>query len=241
MRIYKNAVGAWLKNRQFDQGPRGVPYHALDPRTLERTDPRRRPRMAAIRPEAYIEFIKSAVVLSVRERMHSPKRFVYEVQVEWSNDAVTTSYRGYTDFFDFQCELIRIFPLEGGTVKGVERTLPYLPGRKIFQRRTAALAEKRLPEIDNYVKKLVAMPEHISRCEQVLQFFRSNWQEDRLRRGSFSLPARQPSSTSSNAALLFHDEGAVEYSVKSLSEDAVFRDSSTSPTPSPPPLQDELK
>lgn len=169
--------------------------------------------MASIEPEADIAFIKSAEVLSVRERMHSPKRFVYEVQVEWSNSNRTTCYRGYTDFFDFQCELIGTFPHEGGMVKGVQRTIPYLPGRKIFQRRTAALAEKRLPLINDYVKKLVLMPERVSHSDHVLKFFRSNWQEDRLRHGSFSLPRQ-----SSSSALLFHQEGGVEYQIRKLSE-----------------------
>ena len=167
--------------------------------------------MASIRPVEDRAYIKSAEVLSVRERMHSPKRFVYEVHVEWSNSNATTCYRGYTDFFDFQCELITTFPYEAGAVKGVERTIPYLPGRKLFQRGSSTLAEKRLPQIDDYVKRLVAMPGHISRCDLVLKFFRSNWQEDRLRGGSFS---RQ----SSSSALLFHQEGGVEYSVRSLAE-----------------------
>lgn len=173
--------------------------------------------MASIEPEGDILFIKSAEVLSVRERMHSPKRFVYEVQVEWSNSTSTTCYRGYTEFFDFQCELIGTFPYEGGMVKGVERTIPYLPGRKIFQRRTAALAQKRLPHINDYVKKLVAMPERISQSVHVLKFFRSNWQEDRLRHGSFSLPRQ-----SSSSALMFHQEGAVEYHISKLNENDVI-------------------
>ena len=186
-------------------------------------------QMASIRPEADIVFIKSAEVLSVRERMHSPKRFVYEVQVEWSNSSLTTCYRGYTDFFDLQCDLLTTFPYEGGSVKGVERTIPFLPGRKIFQRRSAALAEKRLPQINDYVKKLIVMPEHVSRSNQVLKFFRSNWQEDRLRGGS--LTQARHSSSSSNAGLLFHQEGGVEYSVRRLveSEDVFTESYSNSP------------
>lgn len=170
--------------------------------------------MASIQPEADIVYITSAEVLSVRERMHSPKRYVYEASVDWSDSNTTTCYRGYTDFFDLQCELLSMFPFEAGAVKGVPRTIPYLPGRKIFQRSTAALAEKRLPQIDDYVRRLVAMPEKVSRSEPVLKFFRANWQEDRLRGGSFSVP-RQTSRT----GLLFHEEGAVEYTVRRLDEE----------------------
>ena len=179
--------------------------------------------MAAIQPEEDVVFITSATAVCVRERMHSPKRFVYEIQVQWSNSHTTTCYRGYTDFFDFQCELLTTFPMEAGSVKGSERTLPYLPGRKIFQRRTLALAEQRLPQMDQYVKDLIDMPEHISRYEKVLQFFRSNWQEDRLRRGSFT---GRNSSSSSTSALLFSEDGNVEYSVRKLSDSDVFREAS---------------
>ena len=169
--------------------------------------------MASIQPEAEVAYITSAEVLSVRERMHSPKRYVYEVSVDWSNSNTTTCYRGYTDFFDFQCELLCTFPFEGGAVKGVPRTIPYLPGRKIFRRTTAALAEKRLPQINDYVRGLVAMPENVSRSHPVLKFFRANWQEDRLRGGSFTV-SRQ----TSRSGLLFHEEGAVEYSVRRLND-----------------------
>ena len=169
--------------------------------------------MASIQPEADVVYITSAEVLSVRERMHSPKRYVYEVIVDWSNSRTTTCYRGYTDFFDFQCELLSTFPFEGGAVKGVPRTIPFLPGRKIFQRSTATLAEKRLPQINGYVRQLVAMPEKVSRSSSVLKFFRANWQEDRLRGGSFSVPRQ-----SSRSELLFHEEGGVEYSVRRLDE-----------------------
>ena len=206
-------VEAWLENFSFEDSRK------------------KQGQMASILPEADIVFIKSAEVLSVRERMHSPKRFVYEVQVEWSNSSFTTCYRGYTDFFDFQCDLISTFPHEGGAVKGVERTLPFLPGRKMFNRRSAALAEKRLPQINDYVTKLIEMPQHVSRCNIVLKFFRSNWQEDRLRGGSFSQPRH--SSSSSNAGLLFHQDGGVEYSVRRLVEsEEVFTGSYPN---SPPP------
>ena len=183
--------------------------------------------MASIQPEADVAYIKSAEVVSVRERIHSPKRYVYEVSVEWSDSRTTTCYRGYTDFFDFQCELLSSFPFEAGAVKGITRTVPYLPGRRLFKRSTAALAEQRLPKIDEYVRKLVAMPENVSRNKLVLRFFHSNWQEDRLRRGSYSVPRQ-----SSSSALLFHEEnGVVEYSVSRLNEREEYRNSySVSPT-----------
>ncbi len=101
--------------------------------------------------------------------------------MKWSDDSFSTSYRTYAEFFDFQCDLLAEFPEEAGSQKGHERTLPFLPGKKLFQKTNMKLSESRLPEIDSYVKKLISMPENISQCERTCRFFRSNWQEDRLR------------------------------------------------------------
>ena len=90
------------------------------------------------------------------------------------------SYRRYSDFFDFQCELLNAFRKEAGLQKGSERTIPYLPGKRLFGNKQD-LAMERLPQLNEYVQELIALPEHISHCDKVMQFFRSNWQEDRLR------------------------------------------------------------
>ena len=167
--------------------------------------------MTSIQPEAYIT---SATVLSIQQRILNPKRFVYEIEVEWSNSLTTTCYRGYTDFFKFQCELIDMFPVESGLAKGAKRCLPYLPGRKVFQRSTLSLATQRLPQLDQYVKELIAMPERVSRCNYVLQFFSGDWREDELR--------REPNpSLSGHAALRYSQEGAVEYCVRTGNEDVL--------------------
>jgi hypothetical protein len=108
-------------------------------------------------------------------------RFVFQIDLKWSDDSCTTSYRSYSDFFNFQCDLLTEFPKEAGSQKGTERTIPYLPGKKMFQRSSLKLAESRLAEIDAYVKAFITMPENISHSELALRFFRSNWQEDKHR------------------------------------------------------------
>lgn len=114
---------------------------------------------------------------------HFDSRFVFQIDLKWSDDSCTPSYRSYTDFFDFQCDLLTEFPKEGGSQKGAERTIPYLPGKKMFQKSSRKLAESRLAQIDTYVKGLIAMSESISQSELTCRFFRSNWQEDKLRSG----------------------------------------------------------
>ena len=108
---------------------------------------------------------------------------MFQIDLKWSDDTCSTSYRSYSELFDFQCDLLTQFPKEAGSQKGTERTIPYLPGKKLFQRSNRKLAESRLPEIDSYVKNLIAMPENISQCEITCRFFRSNWQEDKQRSG----------------------------------------------------------
>ncbi len=107
-------------------------------------------------------------------------RFVYKISIKWSDVTSTTSYRSYSEFFDFQCSLLVEFPLEGGN-KSNPRTIPYLPGKKLFKKSTHELALERMPQINDYVTQLLSLPEHISKSERVLRFFKSNWQEDRLR------------------------------------------------------------
>ena len=137
--------------------------------------------MARLSPDRDPIYVKSVVVNAVTERMLNPRKFVFLIQVEWTDDSVTSSYRGYTDFFDFQCGLIYAFPDEGGLTKDVPRTLPFIPGKKLFKRSSRRLAETRLPEINTYVESLFTMPEHVTHSERVLRFFRNNWQEDKLR------------------------------------------------------------
>ena len=63
------------------------------------------------------------------------------------------------------------------------RVIPFLPGKKMFQKSSRKLAETRLAQIDDYVKSLVLLPENVSRSEMTCRFFRSNWQEDRMKTG----------------------------------------------------------
>ena len=106
---------------------------------------------------------------------------MFQLNLKWSDDTSSTSYRSYSEFFNFQCDLLTEFPSESGSRKGTERSIPFLPGKKLFQKSNHKLAESRLPQIDDYVKSLVALPENVSQCETTCRFFRSNWQEDKLR------------------------------------------------------------
>ena len=86
------------------------------------------------------------------------------------------------------------------------RTIPFLPGKKLFQKSSRKLAESRLAQIDDYVQCLILLPENLSHSEITSRFFRSNWQEDRQQKGevggSVKYTVKQIKSQTSSAQLL---------------------------------------
>ena len=76
--------------------------------------------------------------------------------------------RFYQDFYDFQIELLASFEEEAGN-KGKPRTLPYMPGPVTYV--TDAISNGRRQNLDDYIKKLLAMPPHISRCSLIRRLF----------------------------------------------------------------------
>jgi hypothetical protein len=97
---------------------------------------------------------------------------VFVIELEWNNRERATIYRSYDDFFDMQCALLYDFPEEAGRRGAGSRTIPYLPGKKMFGKHSQSLAQERSPEIDAYMRTLIALPEKISRNARVLGFLR---------------------------------------------------------------------
>ena len=76
--------------------------------------------------------------------------------------------RFYPDFYDFQIALLREFPKEADS-NGGTRILPYMPGPVTYV--TDAISNGRRESLNDYVKKLLALPPYISRCPLVRQLF----------------------------------------------------------------------
>jgi bud emergence protein 1 len=78
--------------------------------------------------------------------------------------------RYYHDFYDFQIALLAEFPEEAGNSdSGKPRTLPFMPGPVTHV--TDAISNGRRHNLDEYIKKLLSMPPHISRCDIVRLLF----------------------------------------------------------------------
>lgn len=77
--------------------------------------------------------------------------------------------RYYADFYDFQIALLEMFPEEAGN-KGKPRTLPFMPGPVAHV--TDAISNGRRQNLDEYIKKIVEMPSHISKSMLVRNLFK---------------------------------------------------------------------
>jgi len=77
--------------------------------------------------------------------------------------------RYYADFYDFQIALLEMFPEEAGNT-GKPRTLPFMPGPVAHV--TDAISNGRRQNLDEYMKKIVGMPPHISRSMLVRNLFK---------------------------------------------------------------------
>lgn len=77
--------------------------------------------------------------------------------------------RLYQDFYDLQINLIQEHPLEAGNVKGVERSLPYMPGPVTYV--TDNISNGRRANLDEYIRNLLKLGPHITRGGLVRAFF----------------------------------------------------------------------
>lgn len=77
--------------------------------------------------------------------------------------------RFYEDFYDCQIALLKAFPEEAGQTTKAVRTLPFMPGPVTFV--TDSISSARRASLDEYVKKLLEMPPHISKCALIRELF----------------------------------------------------------------------
>ena len=88
--------------------------------------------------------------------------------------------RFYQNFYDFQIALLQQFPKEADYNSGT-RVLPFMPGPVSYV--TDAISNGRRESLDDYVKKLLALPPYISKCQLVRELFAP-------REGDFELDPR---------------------------------------------------
>ncbi|KAJ5571877.1 hypothetical protein N7535_005537 [Penicillium sp. DV-2018c] len=95
-------------------------------------------------------------------------KYWYIIEAKMEDGRCWELSRYYHDFYDFQIALLTQFEDEAGN-RGRTRTLPYMPGPVTHV--TDAISNGRRQNLDEYIKKLLSMPPHISRCQLVRDLF----------------------------------------------------------------------
>ncbi|KAF9250987.1 hypothetical protein DTO013E5_7027 [Penicillium roqueforti] len=95
-------------------------------------------------------------------------KYWYIIEAKMEDGRCWELSRYYHDFYDFQIALLTQFEDEAGN-RGRGRTLPFMPGPVTHV--TDAISNGRRQNLDEYIKKLLSMPPHISRCELVRELF----------------------------------------------------------------------
>lgn len=95
-------------------------------------------------------------------------KYWYIIEAKMEDGRCWELSRYYHDFYDFQIALLTQFEDEAGG-RGKPRSLPFMPGPVTHV--TDAISNGRRQNLDEYIKKLLSMPPHISRCTLVRQLF----------------------------------------------------------------------
>ncbi|CAK9441024.1 uncharacterized protein LODBEIA_P48930 [Lodderomyces beijingensis] len=96
-------------------------------------------------------------------------RYQYLLVAKMSNGKTRHLYRYYQDFYDLQVKLLELFPFEAGKIENSRRIIPSIPGPLINV--NDSISKLRREKLDYYLSNLIALPAHISRCDEVLNLF----------------------------------------------------------------------
>ncbi|KAK6454835.1 Bud emergence mediator [Scheffersomyces xylosifermentans] len=96
-------------------------------------------------------------------------RYQYLIIARLSNGKLRHLYRYYQDFYDLQVKLLELFPFEAGKIENSKRIIPSIPGPLINV--NDSISKLRREKLDYYLRNLIALPNHISRSEEVLRLF----------------------------------------------------------------------
>ncbi|NXY90248.1 NOXO1 oxidase, partial [Alcedo cyanopectus] len=111
--------------------------------------------------------------------MQCRKQKNYMMFVSWSDQNNILIYRTYEDFKRFHKELKRKFPIESGSLRRSDRTIPSLKDTNMKQRKSGKLNRylEILKLLETYSQKLLKTDVKISQGEDVIQFFKAQTQD----------------------------------------------------------------
>ena len=106
---------------------------------------------------------------AVPKYIFADEKFHFVVECKLTNNTHWDLSRIYEDFYELQINLINAFPEEAGQVPNKARTLPYMPGPVKFV--TDNISEGRRENLDQYLRELLGMAQHITCSSLVRNFF----------------------------------------------------------------------
>ena len=106
---------------------------------------------------------------SVPRYTFADDKFHFIVECKLSNGSHWDLSRIYEDFYELQINLINAFPDEAGQVPPKPRILPYMPGPVKFV--TDNISEGRRASLDEYLRDLLRLQQHITCSSLVRNFF----------------------------------------------------------------------
>ncbi|KFQ76293.1 NADPH oxidase organizer 1, partial [Phaethon lepturus] len=103
----------------------------------------------------------------------------YMMFVSWSDQNNILIYRTFEDFKRFHKELKRKFPIESGSLRRSDRTIPRLKDANVKQRKSGKLNRclEILKLLETYSQQLLKTDAKISEGEDVIQFFKAQTQD----------------------------------------------------------------
>ncbi|NXT84327.1 NOXO1 oxidase, partial [Zapornia atra] len=111
--------------------------------------------------------------------MQCRKQKNYMMFVSWSDQNNILIYRTFEDFKRFHKELKRKFPIESGSLRKSDRTIPRFKDANVKQRKSGKLNRclEILKLLEIYSQELLKMDAKISQGEDVVQFFKAQTQD----------------------------------------------------------------
>ncbi|NXC74659.1 NOXO1 oxidase, partial [Anhinga anhinga] len=111
--------------------------------------------------------------------MQCRKQKNYMIFVSWSDQNNILIYRTFEDFKRFHKELKRKFPIESGSLRRSDRTIPRFKDANVKQRKSGKPNKclETLKLLETYSQELLKTDAKISQGEDVIQFFRAQTQD----------------------------------------------------------------
>ena len=174
------------------------------------------------------QILRAPISASVPRYEFNLDKYWYIVECVLEDGQQWELSRSYEDFYDFQTALLQKFPIEAGQRSPFTRTLPYMPAP--VTKVTDYISSSRRESLNDYLKELLILPPHISKCQLVRQLFKP-------RVGDFERDLNQKPEDDHLSSPFSVEERGILASTHIHPKQLQLPDSSVLPGASPPPYE----